>query len=147
MLPALRGAHADLKLYLREDLTRRLLERLRAGGLDVARGDEHAAIEPRIDEALEPRIHEPAQSIVGLLPQRRRAAPHLHGAEATGIVGRQDLGDREAVVHERRDVGSFDVQDVPGALLQTILQRRGHRSSRVQGPAPAVGRGQVGDPR
>lgn len=36
VLPALRCAHGDLKLYLREDLTRRLLERLRAGGLDVA---------------------------------------------------------------------------------------------------------------
>jgi len=36
VLPALRRAHGDLKLYLREDLTERLLERLRAGGLDVA---------------------------------------------------------------------------------------------------------------
>jgi LysR family transcriptional regulator, hydrogen peroxide-inducible genes activator len=36
VLPALRRAHAELKLYLREDLTKRLLERLRAGGLDVA---------------------------------------------------------------------------------------------------------------
>jgi LysR family transcriptional regulator, hydrogen peroxide-inducible genes activator len=36
VLPALRRAYADLKLYLREDLTHRLLERLRAGGLDVA---------------------------------------------------------------------------------------------------------------
>jgi LysR family hydrogen peroxide-inducible transcriptional activator len=36
VLPALRRAHAELKLYLREDLTERLLERLRAGGLDVA---------------------------------------------------------------------------------------------------------------
>src|SRR5262245_5672996 len=36
VLPALRRAHGDLKLYLREDLTQVLLERLRAGGLDVA---------------------------------------------------------------------------------------------------------------
>jgi LysR family transcriptional regulator, hydrogen peroxide-inducible genes activator len=36
VLPALRRAYADLKLYLREDVTRALLERLRAGGLDVA---------------------------------------------------------------------------------------------------------------
>jgi LysR family hydrogen peroxide-inducible transcriptional activator len=36
VLPALRRAHAELKLYLREDLTKRLLERLGAGGLDVA---------------------------------------------------------------------------------------------------------------
>jgi LysR family transcriptional regulator, hydrogen peroxide-inducible genes activator len=36
VLPALRRAHGDLKLYLREDVTRVLLERLRAGGLDVA---------------------------------------------------------------------------------------------------------------
>jgi len=36
VLPALRRAHRDLELYLREDLTRRLLDRLRAGGLDVA---------------------------------------------------------------------------------------------------------------
>ena len=36
VLPALRRVHAELKLYLREDLTHRLLERLRAGGLDVA---------------------------------------------------------------------------------------------------------------
>jgi len=36
VLPALRRAHPALKLYLREDLTERLLERLRAGGLDVA---------------------------------------------------------------------------------------------------------------
>ena len=36
VLPALRRAHGELKLYLREDLTKRLLERLRAGGLDVA---------------------------------------------------------------------------------------------------------------
>jgi LysR family hydrogen peroxide-inducible transcriptional activator len=36
LLPALRRAHADLALYLREDLTERLLERLRAGRLDVA---------------------------------------------------------------------------------------------------------------
>jgi LysR family hydrogen peroxide-inducible transcriptional activator len=36
VLPALRRAHKDLKLYLREDLTERLLERLRAGSLDVA---------------------------------------------------------------------------------------------------------------
>jgi LysR family hydrogen peroxide-inducible transcriptional activator len=36
VLPALRRAYADLKLYLREDLTEVLLERLRAGGLDVA---------------------------------------------------------------------------------------------------------------
>ena len=35
-LPALRSAHAELKLYLREDFTKRLLERLRAGGLDIA---------------------------------------------------------------------------------------------------------------
>ncbi len=35
-LPALRRAHGDLKLYIREDLTERLLERLRAGRLDVA---------------------------------------------------------------------------------------------------------------
>jgi LysR family hydrogen peroxide-inducible transcriptional activator len=36
MLPALRRAHGDLKLYLREDVTRVLLDRLRAGGLDLA---------------------------------------------------------------------------------------------------------------
>jgi len=36
VFPALRRAHGELKLYLREDLTERLLERLRAGGLDVA---------------------------------------------------------------------------------------------------------------
>jgi LysR family transcriptional regulator, hydrogen peroxide-inducible genes activator len=36
VLPALRRAHKDLKLYLREDLTERLLERLRDGRLDVA---------------------------------------------------------------------------------------------------------------
>src|SRR5688572_23263177 len=36
VLPALRRAHPELKLYLREDVTRSLLERLRAGGLDVA---------------------------------------------------------------------------------------------------------------
>ena len=36
VLPALRRAHGELKLYLREDLTNRLIERLRAGGLDVA---------------------------------------------------------------------------------------------------------------
>ena len=36
VLKALRRAHGELKLYLREDLTKRLLERLRAGGLDVA---------------------------------------------------------------------------------------------------------------
>lgn len=36
LLRALRRAHADLTLYLREDLTERLLERLRAGRLDVA---------------------------------------------------------------------------------------------------------------
>jgi LysR family hydrogen peroxide-inducible transcriptional activator len=36
VLPALRRAHGELKLFLREDLTERLLERLRAGTLDVA---------------------------------------------------------------------------------------------------------------
>ena len=36
VLPALRRAHPELKLYLREDVTARLLERLRAGSLDVA---------------------------------------------------------------------------------------------------------------
>ncbi len=36
VLPALRRAHGELKLYLREDLTRRLLDRLSGGGLDVA---------------------------------------------------------------------------------------------------------------
>jgi len=36
VLPGLRRAHPELKLYLREDVTRVLLERLRAGGLDVA---------------------------------------------------------------------------------------------------------------
>lgn len=36
VLPALWHEYGDLKLYLREDLTERLLERLRAGGLDVA---------------------------------------------------------------------------------------------------------------
>lgn len=36
VLPALRRAYPDLKLFLREDVTRALLERLRAGGLDVA---------------------------------------------------------------------------------------------------------------
>jgi LysR family hydrogen peroxide-inducible transcriptional activator len=36
VLPPLRRAHRELKLYLREDLTDRLLERLRAGALDVA---------------------------------------------------------------------------------------------------------------
>jgi len=36
VLPLLRRAHPELKLYLREDLTERLLERLRAGRLDVA---------------------------------------------------------------------------------------------------------------
>jgi LysR family hydrogen peroxide-inducible transcriptional activator len=36
LLPALRRAYPDLKLYLREDLTSHLLERLRAGRLDVA---------------------------------------------------------------------------------------------------------------
>ncbi|HEX4440114.1 MAG TPA: LysR substrate-binding domain-containing protein [Thermoanaerobaculia bacterium] len=36
VLPALRRAHGELRLYLREDLTGRLLERLRAGSLDVA---------------------------------------------------------------------------------------------------------------
>lgn len=35
VLPPLRRAHSDLKLYLREDLTERLLERLRAGTLDI----------------------------------------------------------------------------------------------------------------
>jgi LysR family hydrogen peroxide-inducible transcriptional activator len=36
VLPALWRAHPELKLYLREDLTSVLLERLRAGSLDVA---------------------------------------------------------------------------------------------------------------
>lgn len=36
LLPPLRLAHPGLKLYLREDLTGRLLERLRAGSLDIA---------------------------------------------------------------------------------------------------------------
>jgi LysR family hydrogen peroxide-inducible transcriptional activator len=36
VLPALRRAYGELKLYLREDLTERLLDRLRAGRLDVA---------------------------------------------------------------------------------------------------------------
>lgn len=36
VLPALRRAHKELKLFLREDLTERLLERLRAGNLDIA---------------------------------------------------------------------------------------------------------------
>jgi LysR family transcriptional regulator, hydrogen peroxide-inducible genes activator len=36
VLPALRRAYGELKLYLREDLTARLLERLREGGLDLA---------------------------------------------------------------------------------------------------------------
>jgi LysR family hydrogen peroxide-inducible transcriptional activator len=36
VLPALRRAHPELKLYLREDLTARLIERLSAGALDVA---------------------------------------------------------------------------------------------------------------
>ena len=36
VLPLLRRAHPALKLYLREDLTDRLLGRLRAGSLDVA---------------------------------------------------------------------------------------------------------------
>lgn len=36
VLPSLRRAHPALKLYLREDLTDRLLERLRAGSLDIA---------------------------------------------------------------------------------------------------------------
>jgi LysR family hydrogen peroxide-inducible transcriptional activator len=36
VLPALRRTHPDLKLYLREDLTARLIERLSAGALDVA---------------------------------------------------------------------------------------------------------------
>lgn len=36
LLPPLRRAHPGLKLYLREDLTARLLERLRAGSLDIA---------------------------------------------------------------------------------------------------------------
>lgn len=35
-LPALREAYPDLRLYLREDLTERLLEKLRAGELDAA---------------------------------------------------------------------------------------------------------------
>jgi LysR family hydrogen peroxide-inducible transcriptional activator len=36
VLPLLRRAHRELKLYLREDLTERLLQRLRAGSLDIA---------------------------------------------------------------------------------------------------------------
>lgn len=36
VLPSLRRAHKELELFLREDLTERLLERLRAGSLDVA---------------------------------------------------------------------------------------------------------------
>jgi LysR family hydrogen peroxide-inducible transcriptional activator len=36
VLPPLRRAHPALKLHLREDLTERLLERLRAGSLDIA---------------------------------------------------------------------------------------------------------------
>jgi len=36
VLPALRRAYAELELYLREDITHRLIDRLRAGGLDVA---------------------------------------------------------------------------------------------------------------
>jgi LysR family hydrogen peroxide-inducible transcriptional activator len=36
VLPGLRRMHGELKLYLREDLTERLLERVRAGSLDLA---------------------------------------------------------------------------------------------------------------
>jgi LysR family hydrogen peroxide-inducible transcriptional activator len=36
VLPPLRRAHPELTLYLREDLTSHLLERLRAGSLDIA---------------------------------------------------------------------------------------------------------------
>ncbi len=36
VLPPLRRAHPGLKLHLREDLTERLIERLRAGSLDIA---------------------------------------------------------------------------------------------------------------
>ncbi len=36
VLPGLRAAYPDLKLYLREDLTHRLLDRLRGGDLDAA---------------------------------------------------------------------------------------------------------------
>lgn len=36
LVPAMRRAYPDLRLYLREDLTERLLERLRAGQVDAA---------------------------------------------------------------------------------------------------------------
>jgi LysR family hydrogen peroxide-inducible transcriptional activator len=67
-LPALRRAYPELKLYLREDVTHRLLERLRAGRLDVALialpfdtgdlyvrelfKDEFAFVAPRADPAV-----------------------------------------------------------------------------------------------
>lgn len=67
VLPALRRAHGDLKLYLREDVTRVLLERLRAGSLDVAlialpfdTGDLHVRELFRDEFSLVSREPEPA---------------------------------------------------------------------------------------
>jgi LysR family hydrogen peroxide-inducible transcriptional activator len=73
VLPALRRAHPALKLYLREDVTRVLLERLRAGGLDVAlialpfdTGDLHVRELFRDEFALVAREADLAEGVVAL---------------------------------------------------------------------------------
>jgi LysR family hydrogen peroxide-inducible transcriptional activator len=121
VLPALRRAHPDLKLFLREDLTERLLERLRAGGLDVAL----IALPYEIGDLYARELFEDRFSYVA-----RASDPAVRGQAVS--LGRIDAGDlllleeghclrEHAIAACGRRRGGFEPK-VEATSLTTLLQ-------------------------
>lgn len=87
VLPGLRTAYPDLKLYLREDLTHRLLERLRGGDLDAA-----VLALPVAEPGLESADLYDEPFLVALPPGHRLAAK--------GALAETDLADQTLLLLE-----------------------------------------------
>src|SRR3990167_7370347 len=96
---------------------------------------DRTALEPRVDQALEPWFVPRQEAIVKLLSCTLRTLEHLDTAERPRVVERKDLGQRQ-IGYDAAGVAALDVHDIPAAPGGG--QRPGHGEPRLERPAPKV---------
>ena len=144
-LPVLRRRFPDLGLYLREDLTHRLIAHLRAGQLDAA------LIALPYDTAGLETAHVGDDELVALLPANHRLAGHSRVTpkelEDTGLILLEDghCLREHALAACSLDRPGFGQQDFAATSLPTLVQMVGSGLGVSLAPAMAVEAGLVHD--
>ncbi len=144
-LPVLRREFPELGLYLREDLTHRLIAHLRAGTLDAA------LIALPYDTAGLETAHVADDELVALLPANHRHAGRQRVTpkelEDTGLILLEDghCLREHALAACRLDRPGFAEQDFAATSLPTLVQMVGSGLGVSLAPAMAVDAGLLHD--